>query len=307
MSTAPIPNFGLATFYPASGPFSFPVLLSDGHGVTSRLGALAIGAANKVTRGQIVHIDMATGAINVAPTDVLGDAATANAVVAENADPTAGAVSCLVYTTGKMKADAIVWPAAGSHAKLTDCLRDFGIYIESVLGTAGTFVKSVPTEEETAAAIAQLAAAKAAAIAAAGAAQGTPPDLVGGVADSPWAYMTEAERTQSPQLGDAPPEPPPGAAPAGGTTPGALAVSTASLPAGTAGTAYSATLAASGGTAPYTWTLASGTLNDGLTLAADGTISGTPTQAGKGTDAFTVKATDAASATATKDLSITVS
>ena len=43
------------------------------------------------------------------------------------------------------------------------------------------------------------------------------------------------------------------------TAPGALAVTTASpLPAATIGTAYSQTLAASGGTAPYTWALATG-------------------------------------------------
>ena len=46
----------------------------------------------------------------------------------------------------------------------------------------------------------------------------------------------------------------------------ALSITTASLAGGTVGVAYSATLTASGGTAPYTWSIASGSLPDGLTL-----------------------------------------
>ena len=85
-----------------------------------------------------------------------------------------------------------------------------------------------------------------------------------------------------------------------------LSVTTASLPNGTVGTAYSATLAASGGTAPYTWTLATGSLPVGLTLSSSGAITGTPTASG--TSNFTVQATDSANpaATASKGLSINV-
>src|SRR5204862_8286380 len=61
---------------------------------------------------------------------------------------------------------------------------------------------------------------------------------------------------------------------------------------------------ASGGTTPYTWSLASGTLPTGLTLSSSGAISGTPT--GTGTSNFTVKVTDANSNTATLGLSISV-
>ncbi|MSW42783.1 MAG: S8 family serine peptidase, partial [Actinobacteria bacterium] len=43
-------------------------------------------------------------------------------------------------------------------------------------------------------------------------------------------------------------------------------VSTGSLPVGTTGVAYSQTLTASGGTAPYTWSVATGTLAAGLSL-----------------------------------------
>ena len=83
-------------------------------------------------------------------------------------------------------------------------------------------------------------------------------------------------------------------------------ITTTSLPNATTGTAYSATLQASGGTTPYNWSVSVGTLPAGLTLAAStGVISGTATTAG--TVSFTVQATDAASNTATKALSIAVS
>jgi large repetitive protein len=61
-----------------------------------------------------------------------------------------------------------------------------------------------------------------------------------------------------------------------------LSVTTTSLPPMTAGAAYTATLAASGGTAPYQYelTTAPASLPAGLTLAANGQISGTPTASG---------------------------
>ncbi len=58
-----------------------------------------------------------------------------------------------------------------------------------------------------------------------------------------------------------------------------LVVSTA-LPAGLVGTPYKAELEAKGGTQPYTWTLAQGTLPAGLSLAPQGAIEGTPQAAG---------------------------
>jgi len=59
---------------------------------------------------------------------------------------------------------------------------------------------------------------------------------------------------------------------------------------GEVGIPFDATLEAAGGLGPYTWTLASGTLPSGLTLA-EGAISGTPRSAG--TFAFVARATDA--------------
>jgi carbohydrate binding protein with CBM6 domain/putative Ig domain-containing protein len=88
--------------------------------------------------------------------------------------------------------------------------------------------------------------------------------------------------------------------------PAALAVSTSSLPDGTAGSAYSQDLSASGGTSPYSWSVTSGSLPAGLSLASDGTISGTPASAGA--SSFTVQATDSGSPaqTATQQLTLTV-
>jgi parallel beta-helix repeat protein len=86
----------------------------------------------------------------------------------------------------------------------------------------------------------------------------------------------------------------------------ALKIATASLPGGIVGTSYATTLAATGGTSPYSWSTISGTLPAGLQLSASsGKISGTPTSAA--TSSFTVELKDASSSTATAGLSIQVS
>ena len=56
------------------------------------------------------------------------------------------------------------------------------------------------------------------------------------------------------------------------------------------GTAYTGTVTASGGTAAYTYAVTSGSLPTGLTLASNGTLSGSPSASG--TFNFTVTATD---------------
>jgi phospholipase C len=75
--------------------------------------------------------------------------------------------------------------------------------------------------------------------------------------------------------------------------PNVSGITTTSLPVATDNTAYSTTLSATGGTAPYSWTVSSGALPSGLTLSSAGVISGTPTTAGSFT--FTAKATDSSS------------
>ncbi len=77
------------------------------------------------------------------------------------------------------------------------------------------------------------------------------------------------------------------------------------LPGVVQNTAYSQTLAATGGTGPYTWALVNGSsLPDGLTLTADGTLSGTPTTVGA--TSFAVQVTDSVSVTNGKLLTLTV-
>ncbi len=89
-------------------------------------------------------------------------------------------------------------------------------------------------------------------------------------------------------------------------TPAALAITTTSLPSGQVGTAYSATLAASGGTSPYSWSLTSGTLPAGLALnAATGAISGTPTATANAT-ALTFMVTDSSNPAQSKSVNLTL-
>jgi CSLREA domain-containing protein len=76
------------------------------------------------------------------------------------------------------------------------------------------------------------------------------------------------------------------------------------LPSPTVGMAYSQTLSASGGIAPYSYSISTGALPTGLTLSTTGVLSGTATIAG--TLNFTVTAKDSDSFTATKVYSIAV-
>ncbi|MFN7562019.1 MAG: beta strand repeat-containing protein, partial [Prosthecobacter sp.] len=71
-----------------------------------------------------------------------------------------------------------------------------------------------------------------------------------------------------------------------------ITVSPTSIANATIGIAYSQTMSASGGTAPYSYTLTSGTLPAGLTLGAGGIISGTPTATNGAGVSVTVRATD---------------
>jgi len=84
-----------------------------------------------------------------------------------------------------------------------------------------------------------------------------------------------------------------------------LNVATTYIPLATVGSPYSVTLAALGGLAPYSWTLAPGTnLPPGLTLSSIGVITGTPTKSG--TDGFKVMVQDAAGTTRTMPLYLRV-
>ncbi len=79
-------------------------------------------------------------------------------------------------------------------------------------------------------------------------------------------------------------------------SPATVSYAPSSPAAGTVGLAYSQSLAgASGGTAPYTYMITSGSLPPGITLASNGTLSGTASA--NGTFNFTVRATDSSTGT----------
>lgn len=86
-----------------------------------------------------------------------------------------------------------------------------------------------------------------------------------------------------------------------------LSITAAALPGGIVGRTYSASLAATGGVPPYSWSLASGTLPSGLLLnAATGVISGTPAINAQGSYTFSIRASDSAGLLSTVPLQMLV-
>jgi hypothetical protein len=81
-------------------------------------------------------------------------------------------------------------------------------------------------------------------------------------------------------------------------------IQTASVRPADLGEPYTMQLEATGGTGAYTWSVIEGALPAGLTLAASGMISGTPTEVGSST--FTVRVGDEAGATHSRALSMVV-
>jgi hypothetical protein len=83
-----------------------------------------------------------------------------------------------------------------------------------------------------------------------------------------------------------------------------LTVTSLTLPVATVGASYTTTLTATGGTAPYTWSITSGSKAPaGLTLSAKGVLSGTPTTAAA---AATFKVTVKDSETTPKSVTATI-
>ena len=97
-----------------------------------------------------------------------------------------------------------------------------------------------------------------------------------------------------------------GGSSSGGNTVTPVGISTVALPIGQVGMAYNATLNATGGTAPYAWSLTSGALPAGLSLSAStGAMTGTPTAVANATPlTFMVK--DSGSPASTKSTSLTL-
>jgi Putative Ig domain len=85
-----------------------------------------------------------------------------------------------------------------------------------------------------------------------------------------------------------------------------LAIATGSLPPGTAGTTYTTTLAASGGSQPYQWSVIAGSLPSGILLdSPTGVISGLTSKSGS--YPFSVQITDATGANSSASLTLTMS
>jgi hypothetical protein len=84
-----------------------------------------------------------------------------------------------------------------------------------------------------------------------------------------------------------------------------ITLSPAALPIGLLGTSYTQTITASGGLTPYSFSVTSGTLPDGLTLdGSTGIISGTPTTVG--TFNFTITAVDVITCSKSHDYTIDI-
>ena len=84
-----------------------------------------------------------------------------------------------------------------------------------------------------------------------------------------------------------------------------LAVTTSKLPSGTVGQVYSQLLTgAFGGAPPYSWSVSSGALPDGLALRPGGTVAGNPSRVG--TFSFGVRVTDVTGASAVGATSLTI-
>jgi len=184
---------GKAAF--SSTSYAYYALLSDGDDIVSRPGTIA-SATGIVKRGTIVNVDPATGAITIPAT-----VAVCNGILADDTDATSATVPANVYIAGKFKADAVIWPGALSHALVTDQLRDTGIFLESVMYTDGTIVKSAPTKAEEDEAKKQVEKNKAESKKAAEATEETAKEGPK-PSDSPSAHLTAEERDKHPEYGN---------------------------------------------------------------------------------------------------------
>jgi hypothetical protein len=84
-----------------------------------------------------------------------------------------------------------------------------------------------------------------------------------------------------------------------------LSITTSWIPSAQSGSAYSYPIWANGGTTPYQWNVAAGSLPQGFTLNSSGQLNGTTTQTGQ--FSFTVQVTDSGNNTASRSLTLSVS
>lgn len=91
----------------------------------------------------------------------------------------------------------------------------------------------------------------------------------------------------------------------GGGSVDPLVITTTTLADATIGSAYNQTVVATGGTAPYTFSISTGSLPAGLAISAAGAITGTPT-VGATSQTFTVRVADSSSPQTTDTQSLTI-
>ncbi len=126
-----------------------------------------------------------------------------------------------------------------------------------------------------------------------GAISGTPT----GFAGSPYSFtltVTDAGGISDSAAADITIAPPP------------LIITPVDLPEGQVGEAYSATLSATGGSGSATWSLTSGALPPGLSLSAEGVISGTPTGNTRSPYAFSATLTDDSAEVVPRTIDLTI-
>ncbi|MCX6857001.1 MAG: Ig domain-containing protein, partial [Verrucomicrobia bacterium] len=85
-----------------------------------------------------------------------------------------------------------------------------------------------------------------------------------------------------------------------------ITLNPSTLPSGVIGTSYSQTITSTGGVAPYTYNLTTGTLPSGLSLSSAGVISGTPSTANGTGTSITVQARDVYGCVATRIYSLQI-
>jgi len=129
-------------------------------------------------------------------------------------------------------------------------------------------------------------------------------DSQGAATSTTFSMVVAAAKPNTPASN--PPSTPP-STPASPTTGNAtpLQITTPALPVGAVKSNYSTTLSVTGGVPPYTWSKTAGSLPSGVTLGANGTVTGTPTVAGS--YSFTTQVQDSQAATASTGFSMNVS
>src|SRR5208337_1521712 len=220
-----------------------------------------------------------TSVTYTAPT-VASSNSTATITATSNANTSVTATLTITINTAILGITPTSLPAATVGAPYT-------VYISAIGGASGTFTWSITSGTLPAGLSMSPSTTSTVTI------SGTPTTV--GTSDFTIQVVDSASNTASQALGIVV------------SKPGPLTIETQSLPPGTVNTPYNASLQATGGIEPYTWTITSGTLPVGLAMNSAGIISGTP--AASGTSGFTAQVTDSTTPTPesqTVELSITI-